>query len=773
MKAESKPFSVGGLLVVVITVAVIVVLFSLGLQDASPGGLSRPHNSQAKLVEKGSCILCHGDGTLSMDQACGECHGLVLQSIDQDQGFHGRLSAETQKDCRLCHLDHNGASFALVSLMSYRLAGIEDRDEYDHGGPSFALSAHDSALDCALCHPNADEEHLTEGQQRFMGLESTCSACHEDVHIGELGSDCAKCHGQSQPFPQVAAFEHESFEALGAHRGLGCTECHRVDGEFDLAGWFDSDELYDQRSCADCHDSPHSIDFIDMVAQVTGVSSEASCSQCHGAEKRSFAGDWEAMQPELHLASGVELVGAHSELACAECHAGDSFENRFPGRTAQSCGSCHADPHQVEFNSTSQSRGASFCADCHTQDAFRPSTFDVQAHLGASFELTGSHRAVACGECHAEQVPPSPPEFIGTATQCAACHGDPHMERLSDQDCARCHGTTLFAEVRKDAFDHAADTQFLLRGAHLEVECDLCHTPSALPDALGRSFGFVESLFGSPAGKCANCHQDVHGGSFEHADLPSEVHGESGCARCHDETSFSELLSVEFNHKRWTGHALDGAHTELGCEACHFPREVADVNGRRFGLVQESFPSKAQGCARCHEDPHRGEFDREGLPVIFGGRGGCARCHVEESFALESRADFDHDFWTGFKLLGEHAGLDCKACHAELSAPGSGVRSFAPAQGSACIDCHSAPHAGQFAIQGSTDCASCHLPQGGLDFVHDLDTRFPLDETHQELKCSACHVPWPLADGRSVVRYKPLGTLCADCHGEGFRGQGR
>ena len=48
-------------------------------------------------------------------------------------------------------------------------------------------------------------------------------------------------------------------------------------------------------------------------------------------------------------------------------------------------------------------------------------------------------------------------------------------------------------------------------------------------------------------------------------------------------------------------------------------------------------------------------------------------------------------------------------------------------------------------------------------FDHDKDSRFPLDKDHRNLACVACHKPVEFA-GRSVVRYKPLGIVCADCH---------
>jgi len=50
-------------------------------------------------------------------------------------------------------------------------------------------------------------------------------------------------------------------------------------------------------------------------------------------------------------------------------------------------------------------------------------------------------------------------------------------------------------------------------------------------------------------------------------------------------------------------------------------------------------------------------------------------------------------------------------------------------------------------------------------FDHQRDSRFALDANHAKLECSACHRPSPTADGRTAIRFKPLGTECADCHG--------
>jgi Zn finger protein HypA/HybF involved in hydrogenase expression len=50
-----------------------------------------------------------------------------------------------------------------------------------------------------------------------------------------------------------------------------------------------------------------------------------------------------------------------------------------------------------------------------------------------------------------------------------------------------------------------------------------------------------------------------------------------------------------------------------------------------------------------------------------------------------------------------------------------------------------------------------------VKFDHQRDARFALDAQHEKLQCSACHRAYQTAQG-SVVRFKPLGVTCAECH---------
>jgi mono/diheme cytochrome c family protein len=76
-------------------------------------------------------------------------------------------------------------------------------------------------------------------------------------------------------------------------------------------------------------------------------------------------------------------------------------------------------------------------------------------------------------------------------------------------------------------------------------------------------------------------------------------------------------------------------------------------------------------------------------------------------------------------------------------------------------------HAGQFARQNVTDCARCHSDKGKFtetSFDHQRDSVFKLDADHMKLACAACHRPTQVAANLTIIRYRPLGTRCEDCH---------
>jgi hypothetical protein len=335
--------------------------------------------------------------------------------------------------------------------------------------------------------------------------------------------------------------------------------------------------------------------------------------------------------------------------------------------------------------------------------------------------------------------------------------------------CRACHLDERFTPTRVDAALHGA-SGFALEGGHDAVGCYDCHAELE-PEGVPR--------FAETPRACEACHDDVHAGAFDGATaaLMEAPEGTSGCALCHVTSSFHDVPAVaegRFDHAGLCGFALQGAHAEAACAACHGP-ELAGPGGdpgRSFGRVAVLTPGDPARCTTCHSDPH-GEAFASG-PAEIAGATDCLRCHDQQSFRLAAEAPFDHGLWTGFELLGPHAASDCASCHGRSASSAGGAEgtSLGRAAGSACADCHGDVHLGQFTLPGEprTDCTRCHAVPGGaadgwIASRFDHDQTFELDPTHAALDCAACHLAYPTGSGLEVVRYRPLGRTCEACHG--------
>jgi hypothetical protein len=327
---------------------------------------------------------------------------------------------------------------------------------------------------CQRCH--AGVEQSTSANDRLLPAEAVCRACHRETtrsnDAAPLGrverpERCRTCHvdysGAGSPAKLAVATPRIRFaHRLHARQGIGCTSCHRFDGDSEEA------ELPTMVSCMECH----------QIRRVTN-----RCSACHLTEKdgrlRTRFGD-ERLQPRGTLkgdAHGITFSQRHSHIAranrnyCEQCH------------TPASCLSCHAgrfkpmrlhrsdyishhaqDARRDQPRCVSCHRTQSFCLSCHIrsgvgqsskESGFRPNT-GVAFHppgFNAFRAGPGHHKFSArrninsCASCHREE-------------SCIACHGtrarrgggfSPHppgfasslkcrsLLRRNSRVCLRCH----------------------------------------------------------------------------------------------------------------------------------------------------------------------------------------------------------------------------------------------------------------------------------------------------------------------------------------------
>ena len=377
------------------------------------------------------------------------------------------------------------------------------------------------------------------------------------------------------------------------------------------------------------------------------------------------------------------LAAPHAHLSgitqCTQCHA------MAKGVTADKCLACHDSVvEQIETNSGFHRNRGDECAGCHPD------------HLGADFSLIildeehfahgqetgffleGAHHWLACDDCHPRG------NWGNVEPVCETCHEDPHR-RVSRArplpECDACHGAEDWevTSVDRAVHDHTDPDQadYLLEGAHLEVECVDCH--------VGAVFAPTQH------DTCTECHADLHRADFA-----------SDCTECHDVGGWGV---DPFEHEL-TGYVLEGVHARVECDDCHGSK------------VWDPFPHAT--CDECHRDPHERQFRPDP----------CDSCHSVQlaDFALDA---FDHDL-TDFPLYGNHIEVECAECHGE--GPTGTYRDRAHED---CDECHTDIHEGQFE---PTDCKVCHVEEGWHveDFDHDR-TDFPLEGSHAEVECAECH----------------------------------
>jgi hypothetical protein len=659
-------------------VAVGLLVFD-DLRPRGPGPLSTVHDRHPDLDSRGDCQSCHGEGDQTMANACTECHSEIEAHIQGALGLHGTLESLVASQCALCHSDHHGGSFQLVNDRSFAIAGVSNREEFDHNLIGFDMQGGHLDVVCNQCHENANKEVLEPGEHRYLGLSSSCDSCHSDPHEGRMGRECSSCHGQ-ESFDLLSEFDHSDiFSLRGAHATASCFDCHEPDSANSVEELASYDANPSARQCVRCHETPHSREFSTGIASMLGLLPGNSCSECHDPSDASFHELGVTLTPEQHAETGFALDHPHASLACADCHDPDAggFEERHPGRAATECASCHEDPHAGQFATGPFSKG---CLECHSDMAFDPHQFTAKEHAQTGMALTGSHLALECEACHAVDSRSGVRHFNGTAKDCSACHSDAHvgffekhgLEQTSSvaTDCSQCHGTEAFGGKETRAFDHGQWTGFPLQGAHAQNNCSSCHTRSGTPNEDGRHLGFVHDHYGS-AGGCVDCHEDPHGGRFDRPRMPKEIDGREGCARCHVETSF-RLFDNGFRHAKWTGFALDGSHADLSCASCHEPLKKRTPDGRTWNRAH------GRACADCHLDPHAGQFSLEG-------KADCSVCHEPEGDFLDLQ--FDHDRDTPFALDRAHEKVECSACHRSESIDGVRAVRYKP-MGSECVDCH-------------------------------------------------------------------------------------
>jgi len=486
----------------------------------SPGALSEPHREFEK-----DCASCHASfDKTAQSSLCFDCHKAVAADIKASKGFHGKGPNVNGAPCKTCHTEHKGVAFKVVKF---------DPVAFDHKFTDYPLAGGHAGVKCESCHAAG---------QKFREAPSRCIDCHktDEPHKGNLGTACQSCHSVAD-WKEVK-FDHAKtgFPLVGEHgkaacgachvsevyKGLPaqCIDCHREDDTHNGANGTD---------CASCHaPTGWAAVAFDHGARtrfaLTGKHASLDCAACHttsltspklptacvachkaddahqGRNGPACAGchnttAWTGVRFDHDRRTKFPLRGAHKKVACEACHV-EAVTKALPGKA---CIDCHRtdDPHKGGQGEN--------CAACHNDASWVEETrFD---HDLSAFPLLGKHKSVECALCHADK------QFKDAPTECGACHkdDDAHKGGLGEA-CGQCHNPNNWSLW---IFDHDAQTEFPLTGAHEGLQCATCHRSSANSAA-------------SQSSSCVSCHRadDKHRGQFG-----------ANCERCHTTKSFSEI----------------------------------------------------------------------------------------------------------------------------------------------------------------------------------------------------------------------------------------
>lgn len=617
------------------------------------------------------CFACHQSDynatqspnhiTANFSTQCEDCHNITAASwstVNVVHDFFPLAGGHTISDCFACHEsggnfsglssecfacheddynnpandpNHITANFPTQCQQCHTIYGWSP-SSFDHGLTEFPLTGSHINTECSSCHSSG-----------FTGTPTDCFACHQDDfnsaqdpnHIqSNFPTTCAVCHNTTAWEP--ATFDHAltAFSLTGKHITTDCQECHST-------GYTGT-----PTDCFACHQGDYNLTQ-DPNHVLKGYST--TCAECHSTNA------WDEIINFNHSITQFQLTGAHISTNCNQCHQ-QGYTN-----TPTDCYVCHTEDYNNTTNPNHTSAGfPTTCIDCHTTTAWVPSTFD---HDGQYFPIyTGKHAGewTLCADCH--QIPNNFAVFT-----CISCHEHNQLDMddkhsgvqgyvYESNACLSCHpdGT------KGNAFNHS-NSIFPLTGAHIAVDCSLCHQ---------------NGYSGTPT-QCLACHQNHYNNSVNPShtllSLPTE------CEQCH--TTNPDWYPASFAiHNQY--FELLGAHANVSnCVDCH--------NG--------NYNNTPNTCVGCHQNEYNGTTNPPHQLLNFSTD--CLQCHNMNGWLP---ANFNHSF---YPISNEHNNVDCSQCHSQSN--------YQPQ----CLSCHMEDFLDKHNPGDPTNCWDCHTT-----FNWDIDS---------------------------------------------------
>jgi len=259
-------------------------LFTAAMHQQSDYPLTGKHAA----VECAKCHIPAGKDTRYKVAfaACLDCHKDAHAGQFQDKPWANK--------CELCHTvdGFHPSTFTLAR----------------HQETRFQLLGGHVATACGECHKTDLEQASAAPVARYHFNSTACIDCHRDPHQGGPGTklqQCESCHNV-RSWKETAAFDHATtkFDLLGAHRSVGCLECHKpvIGRGPKLIAFKDAPS-----ACSGCHEDVHGGQFV-------RDGNALDCSTCHTLVA------WKPSIFDHEKQATFSLQGAHERVPCVDCH---------------------------------------------------------------------------------------------------------------------------------------------------------------------------------------------------------------------------------------------------------------------------------------------------------------------------------------------------------------------------------------------------------------------------------------------------------------------
>jgi len=342
-----------------------------------------------------ACDKCHKTSDYKAaipHELCGDCH----------KDIHGGqfLTTKGGPDCARCHTADSWKS------TTYTVAA--------HATSGYPLMGRHAAVKCDSCHKPAGEA------TQYRVAYRLCTDCHRDPHEAQfLNAPCENCHTVDRFQPArytLTVHQRTRFPLNGAHAAVSCMDCHTKRADRPTTAAYKFSDL----SCEACHQDPHGGQFR-TTATGKPVEAPTGCANCHSVDA------WHNVSKFDHANTRFALTGGHRGVGCDQCHKATALSTgvrRAVFRdTPAKCSGCHEDIHLGQFRGEAKQTE---CDACHNHTRWRVAEFD---HSKTSYQLTGVHGQVACGDCHKNKR-----EVNGKLVL---------FYKPTPQECADCHASTV------------------------------------------------------------------------------------------------------------------------------------------------------------------------------------------------------------------------------------------------------------------------------------------------------------------------------------------